>query len=397
MTAIPDIEWMLSPEFKDHLTPRQWEILEAVKAHKSHRSAAAALGVHFSAVDHGVRSVRKKLARFGHAPGHFNHGTAPGFHMGKVTVQRGPSGDVERVWERQHPEAASFEAARSAIMSLAEANLPRLAPLAAPANVIDDLLNLYIFTDYHLGARAWHKEGGADWNLEIAEKVIIDAFRHMVSSAPAAKVGFICNLGDFKHFDGLLPVTPTSRHVLDSAGHFSQIVEASIRIMMALIDMALQRHEKVVVLAAEGNHDMAGSVWMRAFLGVLYRNEPRVEIIQSEIPFYAYEWGETMLAFHHGHVVKKETLPGRFADLFSEMWGRTKKRYAHTGHYHHEIALAEIHGMKVMQHPTLAPNDSHSARAAYSQTWRQTSVQSYSARFGKAGELIVTPEMLAAA
>lgn len=396
MTAPTDVTAYLKDEFKEHLTDRQWEVLEAIKAHGSQRAAAAALGVHPSAVDYRVQAVRKKLARIGHAPGHFNHGTAPGYSMGKVTVQRGPGGDVERVWERQHPDAASFEGIKAAVMGLAEANLPRLAPLAAPANVFDDLLNLYIFTDYHLGARAWQKEGGADWDLKIAERVIIDAFRHMVSSAPAAKVGFIANLGDFKHFDGLLPVTPTSRHVLDSAGHFSQIVEASIRIMMALIDMALQRHERVVVLAAEGNHDIAGSVWMRAFLGVLYRDEPRVEIVQSEIPFYAYRWGQTMLAFHHGHVAKKETLPGRFADLFSEMWGQTKKRYAHTGHYHHEVALAEIHGMKVTQHPTLAPNDSHSARGGYSQSWRQTSVQTYSARFGKAGELVVTPEMLAA-
>jgi hypothetical protein len=332
----------------------------------------------------------------GYAPGHFNDGVAPGYRMGKVTVQRGPGG-VERVWERQHPDGIDLDAIREAVSNIATEGLQSLAPVPMPDLPLnEDLLNLYVFTDYHLGARAWAAEGGGDWDLKIAEEMIRRAFDYMIKSAPPAKVGFIGQLGDFKHFDGLSPVTPTSRHVLDSSGHYAQIVEVAVRVMMGMISTALKHHERVIVLAAEGNHDMAGSIWLRTMLKVIYRDEPRVEIVDSAKPFYAYQHGLTMLAFHHGHTVKKETLPERFADLFGEMWGRTRKRYAHCGHYHHEVALVERGGMKVVQYPTLAPNDSHSARAGYSQSWRQTMVTTYSARFGKTHDMVVTPEMLAA-
>jgi len=40
----------------------------------------------------------------GYAPGHFESGVAPGYSMGKVTIQRGRSGEVERTWKRQSPD-----------------------------------------------------------------------------------------------------------------------------------------------------------------------------------------------------------------------------------------------------------------------------------------------------
>lgn len=378
-------------------TDAQRRALEVAIEHGSGRAAARALGVNPNTINEPILRVRKRAARMGYAPGHFEQGVAPGFVMGKVTVHRNKFGEVKQTWERQSPDAqAQLEAVLAAISDAAR-SLPRLPPIAAPSFTLQRLLNLYIFTDYHLGMRAWAEEGGADWDLQIAEDLIVQCFEHMIASAPAARVGLIGQLGDFLHFDSLLPVTPTSKHVLDASAHYKAIVDAAIRIMRRMIDFALHRHDEVVVLAAEGNHDMiGGGVWLPALLAVLYENEPRVTVIRSATPYYAYEFGKTMLAFHHGHMKKKESLPELFADTFDEMWGRTKKRYAHTGHFHHEVIVTEKSGMRVIQHPTLAPNDSHSARGGYSPHGRQTSVITYHERFGKASEQTVTPEMLAA-
>jgi hypothetical protein len=198
------------------------------------------------------------------------------------------------------------------------------------------------------------------------------------------------------HFDSLTPVTPTSRHVVDAAGHYQEIVRVAIRCLRRLVDFALTQHARVVILAAEGNHDIASSVWMRELLKTLYENEPRVEVMDSPNPYYAFQWGHTMLAFSHGHLRKKESLSQYFAAAFAKMWGETRYRYGSSGHYHHEVTVKEEPGMKWRQFPTLAPNDSHSARGAYC-SQRLALATTYSDRTGFAGEIGVGPDMLEAA
>ena len=381
-------------DYPEWVTPTQIKYLEALKEYGSHRKAAIALGCGKSAISDALARYRKTAAKHGHAPGHFDDGVAPGYRMGKVTIQRA-NGLVERVWERQHPDEIQRDAAfRAAVEEACRAitPLPRVCP---PAHFAGDLLNLYVFTDYHLGMRAWSEEGGADWNLQIAEDLIIRSFAYMLENTPAAEVGFIAQIGDFAHFDGLRPVTPTSGHVVDASSHYAEIVRAIIRIKRRLVEMALAKHSRVVVLDAEGNHDIASSVWMREISKAWYADEPRVEVVDSASPFYAYEWGVTMLGFHHGHCAKKLDMAKLFANLFAPMWGRTTRRYGKRGHYHHEVVVDEDGGMKTTQYPTLAPSDSHAARHGL-QSVRQTMAETFSRRFGKASEIVVTPEMLGA-
>jgi hypothetical protein len=254
------------------------------------------------------------------------------------------------------------------------------------------LANLYVITDYHMGMMAWRQEGGADWDLKIAERVLLGAFENMVVNSPNSRVGVLAQLGDFLHADGLLPITPTSGHVLDADGRFSKVVKITIRALRRLVDMMLMKHETVHVIMAEGNHDMASSVWLRQMFSALYENEPRVTINDSELPYYSFQFGKVMLAFHHGHMKKKEALPLLFASQFPEMWGSTTYRVCHTGHQHHED-LKEHSGMRVHQHPTLAARDAHSSRHGWMAD-RQTSCITYHEQFGKVGEIIVSPEML---
>ena len=143
------------------------------------------------------------------------------------------------------------------------------------------------------------------------------------------------------------------------------MVHVAIRILRSAIDIALQRHQRVVVLIAEGNHDMASSVWLRHMFGLLYENEPRVSVIDSELPYYVHQHGQTMLAWHHGHLKKLDALPLLMAAQFPKVWGNTTRRYVHTGHLHHKHEK-EHSGITVIQHPTIAacefPVPRHPAR-----------------------------------
>lgn len=372
------------------------EIFAAYKEHGSERSAALALGIPRGTFQDRLGAAKLRLAlksRQGHAPGHFDSGTAPGYRMGKVTVQRNATGDVERTWERQSPEAAE---ARRVLELAAEAlaeDLPRSAPVAAPSGSHSDLCNLYTYSDFHLGCLAWHKEGGADWDLGIAERTLIDSFQAMVSQSPAAHTAVINLQGDLLHTDGLLPLTPASKHILDADGRFSKIVAVAIRSIRQLVAMALERHVEVRLIVMEGNHDETSSgVWLRLMFAALYEEEPRVSVNENELPFHAIEWGDTMIGFHHGHKVKNEQLPLLFAAQFPESWGRTKRREIHCGHRHHRDEK-EYNGVTVIQHPTIAARDAYAARGGWIADRSVQSI-SYHKRFGQVGRVSVCPEML---
>jgi hypothetical protein len=382
-------------------TPRQAQYVEASNRLGSMRKAALELKVHKNAVQEGIERLKNAAASRGYAPGHFESGVAPGFSMGKVTVQRGPGGEVERTWERQSPDRErQQEFMRAAAAAMAE-ELPRVKPAKALAVTNAKLANLYTLTDSHVGMLATEKENLdplGSWDLKIAERTLTGCFEHMIRASPPAHTGIVAQLGDFLHSDGMGLIegrTPTSGHVLDQDGRYSKVVQTAIRILRRVIGFALERHTKVVVLLAEGNHDLASSVWLRAMFRALYENEPRVEVIDSELPYYVYQHGQTMLAWHHGHLKKNDQLPILFAAQFPKVWGATTRRYAHTGHRHH-FEEKEHSGMSVVQHSTLAARDAYAARGGW-MSERQCTAITYHADYGQVCRNTVTPEMLAAA
>jgi hypothetical protein len=315
----------------------------------------------------------------------------PGFAIASRTVHR-VGGEAMQTWDREKPEAAAQHAAMLVAFDAMAADLPRLEPVAAPKATNAKLLNLYTLTDCHVGMLAWHREGGVDWDLAIAERTLFGCFAAMIERSPPAASCIVNQLGDFLHYDGLSAITPTSGHVLDADGRFQKMVEVAVRLLRRIVDLALTKHETVHVIMAEGNHDLASSVWLRVMFKALYENEPRVTVDDSALPYYAYEFGAVMLAFAHGHLKKPVGLPMLFAAQFSEMWGRTKKRFGHSGHEHHEQS-DERDGMEWRKHPTMAARDAYAARFGWHAHQAATS-HTYHFDFGKWGTQTVYPEML---
>jgi hypothetical protein len=383
-------------EFADS---REAELLQAVNEHGSPNAAGKALGLHHSSIIRALDRLETRAAKIGYSPRHDMHHTVPdGYLVKGVSTYYNKDGIAAGQWvksavNRERQE----ELMREAAAAMAE-TLPRVKPAPGPAKTDSALCNVYTLTDCHVGMLASAKETlDADWDLKIAERTLTAAFCHMVNAAPQASVGFVAQLGDWLHSDGsgLLPVTPTHGHILDQDGRFSKIVAASIRILRRIVDFSLERHEKVVVLLAEGNHDMASSIWLRAMFSALYENEPRVQVIDSALPYYVYQHGSTMLAFHHGHLKKNADLPLLFASQFPKIWGNTIKRYCATGHRHH-VEEKEHSGMTVIQHPTLAARDAYAARGGWLSERSATAI-TYHSQFGQVARNTVTPEMFGAA
>jgi hypothetical protein len=392
--------FILDENLKDYSTERQWEILTAVAAHGSERSAAKALGIARSNIYQAKASVLRNAARHGYAPDHdMVHTSAPGFKVkGTSTLYDAQTGEARIQWVKTDADKEAQEAAmREAIEAMSQ-DIPRAKPIKPPKQSLDDLLNLYVITDYHHGMRAWARETGQDnWDLDIAQNTLVKSFANMMAMSPDAETGFICQLGDFLHsdFPALTAETSMSGHSLDTDGRAEKVIETAIRVLRQIVDMALHKHDKVHVLMAEGNHDLVGSIWLRAMFAALYENEPRITVDQSPLPYYAYQHGETALFFHHGHQRKLPQMPGVFAAQFGSIWGECSYRYAHTGHYHSQVKIdtKEDMGCTVTQHRTLSAKDSYAARGGYFAE-RKAECVTYHKKHGIVASNHVTPEMI---
>jgi hypothetical protein len=383
----------IDSRLKEWCTESQARYIDAVNEYGSMRAAARALKVNYYTVHCAINRAQASAARRGYAPDHDMVRTVPeGFKVKGVSTYYNDDGKPVGQWVKSEADKQAQEALmRSAFEAMAE-DLPRLSKTLAPADTLPQLCNVYTLTDSHVGALCWGKETGADWDLKIAEEVLTGCFERMLLSAPRARVGIVAQLGDFLHQDSMAAVTPTNGHLLDADGRFSKVVQVAVRVLRRVVDMALKRHEAVVVLLAEGNHDLSSSIWLRTMFAALYENEPRIKVIDSPLPYYVHQHGETMIGWHHGHLKKNDGLPLMFAAAFAKVWGNTTKRYIHTGHRHH-IEEKEHDGVVVVQHPTLAARDAYAARGGWIAE-RSAKAITYHERFGEVGRVTVTPEML---
>lgn len=384
---------MIDQALNEYANLQQKRVLDAIRKEGSCRKAAKVLGCHHSTVARTLNDVQDKAALQGYSPSHDMTRAVPRTHVAKgVSTNYGPNGEILQQWVKSDlNRQTQLELMLSVLESAAEL-LPRMPPVKAPKRANSALATVITLTDCHIGMYAWEKEGGDRWDLEIAEKTLVGCFEQLINSSPAADTCIIAQLGDFLHYDGLLAVTPTSGHVLDASGRYPEMCHTAVRVLRRIVNMALAKYPQVKLVLAEGNHDMGSSVWLRIMFKALFENEPRIEIIDNELPYYAYQHGETMLCWHHSHMKKFEQLPLQFATQFSEMWGKTNKRYGHTGDKHH-LMVKETSGMIMTQHPTLAARDAYASRHGWHALRTATAI-TYHDKHGAISSVTVNPEML---
>lgn len=399
------------------------EAVELLELHGSQYKAAAALGI-------PRPTFQKRLNR---AAERGLMGTKPvleGFRLSQTTAVTNADGDVIREFIQQKPQRGevyklpeghsakgystlvdaegrtiqewiktdrsqvAFESTIRTVVDELKKEIPRILPTAGPAYLNDQMLNQFTVTDLHFGMMAWKEEtGNADYDLKIAEKLLLDWFSMAIAMSPNAKVGVLAQLGDLMHHDAHESVTPAHHHVLDADSRLQKIIRVVIRVIRQIIAMLAFKHEIVHVVMADANHDPASSAWMRELLYSMYEDEPRIIIENSPDTYYAYEHGRTGLFYHHGHKKKLESVDSVFVGKFREIYGRALQCYGHIGHLHSD-AVKETNLMKIERHRTLAPSDAYSAKGGWL-SGRDAKIITYHKEFGEVGRQIISPRMIA--
>lgn len=377
-------------------TDTQVKTLEAVIENGSNRKAAKVLKVKRQTVDDCIKRIKRQAALKNYDPDHnMNIPLSDVLTLDRITDQWNPrTGTHERLWVKSKVDASKkLELIQEAIKALSE-DIPKETPKIVPVHSNTDLVSKYVITDYHIGMMAWGEETGTDWDLSIAENLIVSWFKAAIDLSPDSTVGILAQLGDFLHWDGIEAVTPTSRHTLDADTRFQKLVRVSVRVLRRVINMLLEKHQTVHVVCAEGNHDIASSIWLRECLASMYEDEPRITIDQNPDPYYCYTFGKNCFFFHHGHKKKMSAVDSVFVAKFRKEYGESEFHFADLGHLHHEKVL-ESNLMVLEQHRTLAAPDSHASRGGWL-SGRSSKVTTYHKDFGKVIEYTISPQLLAA-
>ena len=373
-------------------TKRQKQIVTMYESGMSQHEVARELGIARETVKGTLKNIRTRAASKGYSPEHDMIHTVPdGYKVKGVSTYYNEEGKPVGQWVKSQADEKRQKEIMLERLTAAMDSIPRFTPTPIPDDLDEDLCSLLTITDFHLGMYAWEAETGESWDADIARQVFLDSVHRMIKASPRSEVGILCQLGDFLHWDGILAITPTSSHILDADTRYGKLVELAMTVMSQAVGMMLEHFGKVVVVAAEGNHDISGSIWLRKYIKHIYGDDERVEVIDNEFPFYGYLWGETMLGFHHGHKVKLANLHKLFASepRFRKMWGSATQTYIHVGHYHHE-KVVEDGGAIAEQHPTLSARDAYAARGGWVSR-RGAKVITYHKTDGEVARITIRP------
>jgi hypothetical protein len=371
---------MAAPQLSEELAQ---QTVDAYREHGSQQKAADATGVSRATFASRLKIAAARGLLLDHPP------AMPGFRISQVTngpngksIQQKPEHGDEFVVPKGHMvkgvSALVDEDGREIVkwvktkegvldpLELAE-NLkksfedfkPAAKPKVAPKHANDELLTFIPCNDWHLGMYAWKPEVGSNWDLKVAEDTIGAGMDDVIYRSKPSGEAVVLVGGDLLHSDNKKNQTANSGNQLDVDGRYQKVIDAACRLMVRVVDAALDHHAKIIVRVLPGNHDEHSSVAVAYFLRAWYRKETRVLVDVDPSLFWFHRFGQVFLGATHGHTVKVAKMAGIMAARRPEDWGASKFRYSHGFHLHHAAKTQdEDNGVISETHQAPIPQDS---------------------------------------
>lgn len=379
-------------ELLEYATPLQCERIQAVIDTGTYAKAAMLLGMDESSVRQAVKRAKKAYAKQMSPTSALDPDETPvGFSIERISKHIDKEGNVSGWVIANRDKEDRFNAMMEAWTEFCT-TLPKAELTTPPSNTMGDLLCDYTIGDAHIGMYAWAEEAGDDWNLDMGVDVMRKAMNHLVCHAPAAETAFILDVGDYFHSDNNDNETSRSKNKLDVDTRWAKVLRVGVAAMCDLIDMALQKHNKVVYRSVIGNHNDHTEIMMNLAMKMRYADEPRVEVQDSANTYNYYQFGVNLLADTHGHNTRAENLPLIMATDVPDLWAKTTNRVWRTGHVH-RLSQKEYMGCSVVTYRTLAPKDAWHSSSGYRSN-RDMRVTIYHKDRGTVGMHITNPSML---
>lgn len=330
------------------------------EAGQSVRGAARLLGIPRSTFRDRLQSAQRAL---GIAPGATVNVAVPeGLRTSRTTVQYDGEGKIINEWRRMSPDIQALKQVADTLCAQVEGKCPKLPK--PDKDLPDDVLFHVGLWDQHIGMLAHALETGEDYDLKIAEKLVVGAVAKLVSEAGEfGKAALVCG-GDLFHSDTRKAITERGGNHLDVDSRQFKIWEVATRILHTCVELIASKCNSIKLIVIPGNHDWESSFHLARLLEAYYRNEKRVDVVNTPATRQYIHHGVCLLGFHHGHLVKPKDLPSLMAVEMPKEWGQSTVRHWFMGHIHRNV-VESMHGV-VMEHmESLVSPDAWSAEMGY--------------------------------
>lgn len=285
-----------------------------------------------------------------------------------------------KAWMRLRVGLISARAEIEALKADAAEWAPRYPPIPFECVNHGNMLEVNI-PDLHLGKLAWGNETGWEhYDAKIAERIHDEALEALIKRTSAYKFDEVVYVlgNDLLNSDNQA-LTTTRGTVQHGDGRHQKTFLIARRMAVRAIERLRFVAPVVNVKMVPGNHDNDTVFYLGDSLQSWFRNCPEVQIDNEPTKRKYHEFGACMLLFTHGNAGKRADFPLLMATEQSAMFGRTKYREAHTGHFHKTL-VDEQHGVRVRILPALCAADAwHSeqvfvanVRAAEAYVWSKT-------------------------
>lgn len=198
--------------------------------------------------------------------------------------------------------------------------------------------------DLHYGQLCWAPESGEHYDSKIAADRFMAAINRLLGLAGGFNIERIYFPIGHDFFNTDTPTdTTTAGTPQHNDGRWQKMYQEGVGLLIEAVDM-LRRYAPVEVILVQGNHDYERSYCGALHLDAYFRDDPNVNVNWQPVERKYYQYGDNMIVHTHGNGPKKGDWLGIVASEEPEMWGRTKFREVHMGHYHH-LSVEENHGL----------------------------------------------------
>lgn len=304
----------------------------------------------------------------------------------KTLWKRGVDADGNKFTAQYTPDRDGVESLLDKLEGRFQ-NIPTAPSIIRPQDTREELRAFYPLFDVHL-AMKWKDHG-----LQAAVDRLESGMAELIADTKPAASCLILNGGDFTHQNDGTNQTVKSKNPLDVDGGYEDTIDAAVTVTVHLIEMAMQRHDRVVYKALAGNHDPHTAHILYQALRQRYRDCDRVEIEGGNFYHYLHEWGVNFLGATHGDARPGDvkSLLMSFAARYCEAFGRTSNREVWTGHLHN-WRVEEHPGMTHHRARAITPPDSHVRHNLYTSRSEIQSVIYHKELGRKGGAQVIFPD-----
>jgi predicted phosphodiesterase len=219
--------------------------------------------------------------------------------------------------------------------------------------------------DLHYGKAGWRAETGESYSRKEARELLLhhsNEHAKFFSSFGRPDRIIVPSASDYLHIDSQHGST-TAGTPQDTDGSYAQILIEGCELAVEHAEM-LAQIAPVEWIAARGNHDEDSALSVMLYVQAWFRNNKNVHVDVSPDMQRCTQYGNSALAFFHGHGIRVPNLAAVMEQKFRSIWRKTDKHYVFSGHLHHEV-VREINGIKHYQVSSLSGHDRYHAKYGY--------------------------------